>query len=407
MRTIFHRFLIVTLGPLLILPLLSGLLSTPAAAAASDTDVTINVYNWGQYISDGTDGYIDVNTAFTEATGIEVNYMTFDTNEGLYTKLKTGGSSYDVIVPSDYMAARLIDEGLVQKLDYSNIPNASYVDESYRNLAFDPDNAYSVPYTWGTVGVIYNSKYVDETDIGGWDLLWNSKYAGKILMFDNNRDAFAIAEASLGYSLNTTDETELRACSDLLAHQRPVVQQYVMDQIYDKMIGEEAWIAPYYAGDYLWMLDENEDLAFYFPEEGFNLFVDCLMIPTSSEHKAEAEAYINFLLDPAICGENLDYLGYSAPETAAKAYMNPEMVENEIAYPAPEVLARSEAFLYLPPETNQLMDSLWLVVQPGGTGTTEMLLTFLAVVAAILAALVGYSIWKRRRKARRGKYYRA
>ena len=376
-------------------------------SAAKEEPVTINVYNWGQYISDGTDGYIDVNAAFTEATGIEVNYMTFDTNEGLYTKLKTGGSAYDVIIPSDYMAARLIDEGLVQKLDYSNIPNASYVDESYRNLAFDPNNEYSVPYTWGTVGVIYNTKYVDEKDVGGWDLLWNSKYAGKILMFGNNRDAFAIAEASLGYSLNTTDESELRACADLLASQKPVVQQYVMDQIYDKMIGEEAWIAPYYAGDYLWMLDENEDLAFYFPEEGFNFFVDCLMIPTSSEHKAEAEAYIKFLLDPAVCGENLDYLGYSAPETAAKAYMDPEMVENEIAYPDPEILARSEAFLYLPQETNQLMDSLWLEVKTGGTGTTEMLLTFLAVVIVILAVLIGYSIWKRRRKARRGKYYHA
>jgi len=405
MRTCVFRRLCLALCPLLFVPLLSGFLSAPAVAA--DSDVTINVYNWGQYISDGTDGYIDVNAAFTEATGIEVNYMTFDTNEGLYTKLKTGGSAYDVIIPSDYMAARLIDEGLVQKLDYSNIPNASYVDESYRNLAFDPNNEYSVPYTWGTVGVIYNTKYVDEKDVGGWDLLWNSKYAGKILMFDNNRDAFAIAEASLGYSLNTTDESELRACADLLASQKPVVQQYVMDQIYDKMIGEEAWIAPYYAGDYLWMLDENEDLAFYFPEEGFNFFVDCLMIPTSSEHKAEAEAYINFLLDPAICGENLDYLGYSAPETAAKAYMDPEMVENEIAYPDPEILARSEAFLYLPQETNQLMDSLWLEVKTGGTGTTEMLLTFLAVVIVILAVLIGYSIWKRRRKARRGKYYHA
>jgi len=405
MRTCVFRRLCLALCPLLFVPLLSGFLSVPAVAA--DSDVTINVYNWGQYISDGTDGYIDVNAAFTEATGIEVNYMTFDTNEGLYTKLKTGGSAYDVIIPSDYMAARLIDEGLVQKLDYSNIPNASYVDESYRNLAFDPNNEYSVPYTWGTVGVIYNTKYVDEKDVGGWGLLWNSKYAGKILMFDNNRDAFAIAEASLGYSLNTTDESELRACADLLASQKPVVQQYVMDQIYDKMIGEEAWIAPYYAGDYLWMLDENEDLAFYFPEEGFNFFVDCLMIPTSSEHKAEAEAYINFLLDPAICGENLDYLGYSAPETAAKAYMDPEMVENEIAYPDPEILARSEAFLYLPQETNQLMDSLWLEVKTGGTGTTEMLLTFLAVVIVILAVLIGYSIWKRRRKARRGKYYHA
>ena len=405
MRTCVFRRLCLALCPLLFVPLLSGFLSVPAVAANSD--VTINVYNWGQYISDGTDGYIDVNAAFTEATGIEVNYMTFDTNEGLYTKLKTGGSAYDVIIPSDYMAARLIDEGLVQKLDYSNIPNASYVDESYRNLAFDPNNEYSVPYTWGTVGVIYNTKYVDEKDVGGWDLLWNSKYAGKILMFDNNRDAFAIAEASLGYSLNTTDESELRACADLLASQKPVVQQYVMDQIYDKMIGEEAWIAPYYAGDFLMMQEENEDLEFYFPEEAFNLFIDCMMIPASAEHKAEAEAYINFLLDPAICGENLDYLGYSAPETAAKEYMDPEMVENEIAYHSAETLANSESFLYLPQETNQLMDSLWLEVKTGGGSTTGMLVTFLVIVAAVLAVLVGYSIWKRRRKARRGKYYQA
>lgn len=403
--TLLRRTVCVLLAILLALPFAAGVLTTPASAAGSD--VTINVYNWGQYISDGTDGYIDVNAAFTEATGIKVNYMTFDTNESLYTKLKTGGSTYDIIIPSDYMAGRLIAEGLVQEIDFGNIPNYAYIDEAYKNTAYDPDNRYSVPYTWGTTGVIYNTKYVDPADIGGWDLLWNSKYAGKILMFDNNRDAFAIAESSLGYSLNTTSESELRACSELLAHQKPVIQQYVMDQIYDKMIGEEAWIAPYYAGDFLMMQEENEDLEFYFPEEGFNLFIDCMMIPASAEHKAEAEAYINFLLDPAICGENLDYLGYSAPETAAKEYMDPEMAENEIAYPSAETLANSESFLYLPQETNQLMDSLWLEVKTGGGSTTGMLVTFLVIVAAVLAVLVGYSIWKRRRKARRGKYYQA
>ena len=278
--TLLRRTVCVLLAILLALPFAAGVLTTPASAAGSD--VTINVYNWGQYISDGTDGYIDVNAAFTEATGIKVNYMTFDTNESLYTKLKTGGSTYDIIIPSDYMAGRLIAEGLVQEIDFGNIPNYAYIDEAYKNTAYDPDNRYSVPYTWGTTGVIYNTKYVDPADIGGWDLLWNSKYAGKILMFDNNRDAFAIAESSLGYSLNTTSESELRACSELLAHQKPVIQQYVMDQIYDKMIGEEAWIAPYYAGDFLVMQEENEDLEFYFPEEGFNLFIDCMMIPPTS-----------------------------------------------------------------------------------------------------------------------------
>ena len=397
-----NRFLSLALAMLLTVPLLAGTFATGASAA--DSPVTINVYNWGQYIADGTDGYLDVNAAFTEATGIQVNYMTYDTNESLYTKLKTGGSTYDIIIPSDYMAARLIDEGLVQKIDFGNIPNYQYIDEAYKNTAYDPSNEYSVPYTWGTVGVIYNTKYVDEADVGSWNLLWNSKYAGKILMFDNNRDAFAIAEASLGYSLNTTDEAELRAAADYLAQQKPLVQQYVMDQIFDKMIREEAWIAPYYAGDYLWMLDDNADLGFYFPEETFNMYIDCFMIPTSSEHKAEAEAYINFLLDPEVCGQNLEYLGYSAPESEAKNHMDPEVAESEIAYPPAETLARSESFLYLPPETNQLMDSLWLEVKTGGgSGNTMLIVTAVAVIVVIIAVLVVITLRKKKKKARRGR----
>lgn len=402
--SIKKRLLSLSLAALLCIPSFAGCFTTKAAAA--DTGVTINVYNWGQYISDGTDGYLDVNAAFTEATGIEVNYMTFDTNESLYTKLKTGGSSYDIIVPSDYMAGRLIDEGLVQKLDFSNIPNYQYINEAYKNTAYDPNNAYSVPYTWGTVGVIYNKKYVDEADIGSWDLLWNEKYAGKILMFDNNRDAFAIAESRLGYSLNTTDSVAMTACAELLKQQKPVVQQYVMDQIFDKMTREEAWIAPYYAGDYLTMLEDNPDLGFFFPEEGFNLFIDCMMIPSSAEHKAEAEAYINFLLSPEVCGENLDYLGYSAPEDAAKEYMDPEVSSSEIAYPSAETLARSEAFLYLPTESNQLMDSLWLDVKTGDSeDTTVMMAVTIGIIVLALAILLIHSLRKKRRRARRCRYY--
>ena len=402
--SIKKRLLSLSLAALLCIPAFAGCFT--AKAAAADTGVTINVYNWGQYISDGTDGYLDVNAAFTEATGIEVNYMTFDTNESLYTKLKTGGSSYDIIVPSDYMAGRLIDEGLVQPLDFSNIPNYQYINEAYKNTAYDPGNEYSVPYTWGTVGVIYNKKYVDEADIGSWDLLWNEKYAGKILLFDNNRDAFAIAESRLGYSLNTTDSVALTACAELLKQQKPVVQQYVMDQIFDKMTREEAWIAPYYAGDYLTMLEDNPDLGFYFPQEGFNLFIDCLMIPSSAEHKAEAEAYINFLLSPEVCGENLDYLGYSAPEDAAKEYMDPEVSSSEVAYPSAETLARSEAFLYLPTESNQLMDSLWLDVKTGDSeDTTVMMAVTIGVIVLALAILLIHSLRKKRRRARRCRYY--
>lgn len=377
----------------------------PVAVYAAEEPVTINVYNWGQYISDGTDGFVDVNAAFTEATGIQVNYMTFDTNESLYTKLKTGGSTYDIVIPSDYMAGRLISEGMVQKINFDNIPNYQYIDESYKNTAYDPNNEYTVPYTFGMVGVIYNRKYVSEEDIGGWDLLWNTKYAGKILMFDNNRDAFAIAEASLGYSFNTTDETELRSCAELLSQQKPVVQSYVMDQIFDKMVREEAWIAPYYAGDYLTMVEDNEDLGFYFPEEGFNLFIDCFCIPTSSEHKEAAEAYINFLLEPEICGQNLEYLGYSAPETAAKEYMDPETAASDIAYPAAETLSRSESFLHYEETTSQLLDSLWLQVKTGNNDDTAM--TVVTVVLLFLLILVPTvrSVQRKRKKARRCRGY--
>lgn len=391
------RLFSLLLSAALLVPFAGGFLKIPVQAA----EVSINVYNWGQYISDGTDGYLDVNAAFTEETGIQVNYMTFDTNESLYTKLKTGGSTYDIIIPSDYMAGRLIAEDLVQQLDFDNIPNYRYIDDAYKNTVYDPENAYSVPYTWGTVGVIYNKKYVDESDTGGWDLLWNSKYAGKILMFDNNRDAFAIAEASLGYSLNTTDEQELRASADLLARQKPVVQSYVMDQIFDKMTREEAWIAPYYAGDYLTMLEDNPDLGFYFPKEGFNLFIDCFMVPQSAEHKAEAEAYINFLLRPDVCGENLDFLGYSATETAAKEYMDPETAESPIAYPDEETLSRSEAFSYLPQEVSQQMDSLWLTVKTGGSNDRGMIIVTVALAALLVLWLTVSSIRKKRRKARR------
>ena len=201
-----------------------------------------------------------------------------------------------------------------------------------------------MPYTWGTVGIIYNTKYVDEADVGGWDLLWNEKYADKILMFSNPRDAFAIAEAVLGYSLNTEDPDELQAAADLLAEQTPVLQQYVMDQIYDLMDNEEAWIAPYYAGDCMLMMSENPDLAFYLPEEEtFNAFIDAMCIPTCAEHKYEAELFINFLTSPEISGGNMDYIGYGTPVSAAKEHMDPEMANSPVAYPDEATLARGES----------------------------------------------------------------
>lgn len=367
----------------------------PASAFAEGE--TINVYNWGQYISDGSDGYIDVNKAFTEKTGIKVNYMTFDSNESLYTKLKTGGSTYDIIIPSDYMIARLIAEDMLEPLDMDSIPNYKYVDDAYKNTAYDPDNKYSVPYTWGTVGVIYNSKYVDEADVGSWDLLWNSKYSGKILMFDNPRDAFAIAEQLSGIDINSENGDDLRAAAYKLIEQKPLVQSYVMDQIYDKMEREEAWIAPYYAGDYLMMAEENPDLKFYFPKEGFNLFIDAICIPKGCQNKKAAEEYINFLCDPEISGGNLDYLGYSTPISEAKQYMDEATASSDIAYPSAEVLAGGSSFLNLSTAASQQMDSLWLQVKTQG-GVESYAVWSMAALAALMIA--GLSVRGIRRKRR-------
>ena len=328
--------------------------------------LTLNVYNWGLYISDGSDDSVNVISAFEDLTGIKVNYTTFDSNESLYAKMKSGGASYDVIVPSDYMVGKMIAENMLAELDYDNIPNMANIGENYLGWSYDPDNTYSVPYTWGTTGIIYNSKYVDEADVTGWELLWNEKYAGKILMFDNSRDAFGIAEYLLGYSVNSTDSAELQACADKLAEQKPVVQQYVMDQIFDAMENEEAWIAPYYAGDYLTMVEENPDLRFFRPEDqGYNIFVDGICIPTCAKEKEAAETFINFLIDPEICAKNLDFLGYSVPETEAKQYLDAELVANEVAYPSEEQLRNATSFDFLPEETSREMESLFMTVRNG------------------------------------------
>lgn len=334
-----------------------------SGCGGSDT-VTINVFMWGQNMADGSDDSMDIIAEFEKTyPNIKVNATTYSSNEELYTKLSTGGVSYDVVMPSDYMVARLISEGYLMELDYSNIPNYDLVDDEFKNTAYDPENKYSVPYTWGTVGVIYNDKYVDEADVGGWDLLWNEKYAGKILMFGNPRDAFAIAEGMLGYSLNTEDEAELRECAALLKEQKPLVQQYVMDEIYDAMQNEEAWVATYYAGDYLLMREENPNLQFYHPEsETFNSFIDAMCIPSCAQHKTEAEIFINFLTSPEISAANMDWIGYGTPVSAAREYMDEEMASDPIAYPDEKTLARGEVFGMLSPEANQLMDSLWLEV---------------------------------------------
>ena len=356
------KVICVVLSVLLAVSCLAGL-----SGCGSSKKTTLYVYNWGQYISEGDDVSPDVIAAFEEAyPNIRVQYSTYDSNEIMYSKLANGGITVDVIIPSDYMIGRMVQEGMLEELNFDNIPNYQYIDDSFKNTSYDPENKYSVPYTWGTVGIIYNTKYVDEADVTGWELLWNEKYAGKILMFDNSRDAFGIAEYLLGYSVNTTDSAELKACADKLAEQKPVVQQYVMDQIFDAMENEEAWIAPYYAGDYLTMVEENPDLRFFRPEDqGYNIFVDGICIPTCAKEKEAAETFINFLIDPEICAQNLDFLGYSVPETEAKQYLDAELVANEVAYPTQEQLRNATTFDFLPEEISREMESLFMTVRNG------------------------------------------
>ena len=334
-------------------------------ATTRQDKITLNVMNWGQNIADGSDGTLDIIAAFEEAyPHIDVNYSEYASNEELYSKLSTGGLVVDVIIPSDYMIARMIQEGMLLELDFDNIPNYANVKQTYKNQAYDPENKYSVPYTWGTVGIIYNSKYVDEADVTGWELLWNEKYAGQILMFDNSRDAFGIAQYMLGIDVNTTDEAELQQCADALAQQRPLVQQYVMDQVYSKMEEGNAWIAPYYAGDCMMMMDNNPDLQFYLPEDqSFNLFIDAMCIPTCSQEKAAAELFIDFMCRPEISGANMDYICYGSPIEGATAYMEDYLAESEIIYPPVEVLERGQSYGFLPENIPRYVENLFLQVR--------------------------------------------
>lgn len=328
---------------------------------AEPTGITLNIYNWGEYIDDEV---LDVNEAFTYITGIGINYKTFENNESMYALLSSGAADYDVIFPSDYMIAKLIEEGMLAKLNFDNIPNYRYIGETYRNLEYDPENAYSVPYTWGTVGIFYNTKYVDEADLAlGWDLLWCDKYKDRILMFNNPRDAFGVALSKLGYSLNTQEPAEWEAAYRELVRQKQVLYKYVNDEIYDLMIGETCWIAPYYSGDGVLMIyDEgaNEDIAFFVPETGTNFFVDAMCVRSTTKHQAEAEAYINFLCRPEVAAANAEYIGYSCPEPAAMELIDPEVAENPYFYPPQSVLDNTEVFLNLPKATNRLQADLWL-----------------------------------------------
>lgn len=331
---------------------------------ATNAQPMVNVCSWGEYIDE------ELITQFEEETGIMVNYQTAESNETLYSLLKSGAGDYDVIVPSDYMISQLIEEDMLSELDYSNIPNFEKISDRFKNLPYDPENKYTVPYAWGTVGIIYNTAMVEEP-ITSWSAMFDTRYAGNVLMFRNSRDAMATALLYLGYSLNTTDEGELREAFQLLADAKKngVYQSFVMDEIYQKLEGGNAAIGAYYAGDYLTMLENNEDLAFVIPEEGSNWFMDAMCVLKDAPHKEEAEAWINFIASTEANLANMDYIWYASPnEEALEEYpayyeelygeeLDPEIYE--IMAAPQEVLDRCEAYLVLPAETRALYSTLW------------------------------------------------
>ena len=303
--------------------------------AAKLRGTEINVYNWGEYISDGSEGTLDVNKEFEKETGIKINYTTYDSNENMYNKIKGGGANYDIIIPSDYMIERMINEELLEKINFDNIPNYSNILPEYKNLYFDPNNEYSVPYNVGMVGLVYNTKMVKETP-DSWSIMWDEKYKGQILMFNNSRDAFGIAQFLCGVSLNTNNSEDWEKAYEKLKEQKPLVQSYVMDDVFNKMEGGEAAIAAYYAGDCILMADNNPDLAFVYPKEGTNIFVDSICIPKGCQNKEAAELYINFLLREDIALANAEYLCYATPNKAVLENEDYSLRDNEMLYPDKE-----------------------------------------------------------------------
>lgn len=321
----------------------------------------IKVFNWGEYISNGEDDTLDVNDAFEKITGIKVNYTTYDSNETMYAKMKSGAVSYDIIIPSDYMIERIKSENMLQKLDFSKIPNYKYIDEQYKGIYFDENNEYSVPYNVGMVGLIYNKTMVTEK-VDSWEIMWSEKYADNILTFNNPRDAFMIAQFTLGQSLNTKNPDDWQKAADKLIAQNKVLQGRVMDEIFSKMENNNAAIATYYAGDFLTMKENNDDLEFVYPKEGTNIFVDSVCVPSSAQNYDAAMMYINFLLEPEVALANAEYLCYASPNTSVTSNENYSLKDNDILYPKKEDMPKVEYYHDLDKETRDNYEKLWETV---------------------------------------------
>lgn len=357
----------------------------------------LNVYNWGEYIDDEE---IDVVSQFERLTGCDVNYTTFESNENMYSKLSGGGVSYDIIIPSDYMVERLISEDMLLPLDYNNIPNYDkYFDSAkYGHLVENGISDYAVIYNVGTTILIYNKNFVKEEPTS-WKVLWDEQYAGKVLMFNNPRDSFAIAQFVLGQSINTAEKAEWDAAADLLMEQRKLVKpEYVMDEIFIKMESGEYAFATYYAGDYELMVENNPDLGFVFPKEGVNTFYDAMCIPSASQNKKGAEAFINFMMEPEIALANAEYIYYATPNKAVLENPDYSLADSDAVYPG--ILKNVQEFHNLPTDTLQYMNSLWMKVK-GENDAQGLYVGFFSVIAAVVVIIIAHIIKKKKME----KYY--
>lgn len=326
----------------------------------------VYVYNWGEYIDE------EVISMFEEETGIKVIYDMFETNEDMYPVIEAGGRTYDVVCPSDYMIQKMVENNMLAEINFENVPNVSQIDPLYmeRSKSFDPENKYSVPYCWGTVGILYNTSMVAPEDVPTrWSDLWDEKFNGEILMQDSVRDAFMVALKSLGHSMNSTDETELLGAKDLLIRQKPLVQAYVIDQVRDKMIGGEAAVGVIYSGEMLYIQEEVAaqglayDLEYVIPQEGTNVWIDSWVIPSNAKNKENAEAWINFLCRPEIAKMNFEYITYATPNKGAFDLLDEELQNNKALFPDIESLDNCEVFQYLGDEVDSIYNDLWKEVK--------------------------------------------
>lgn len=349
-----------SLSALLLLSLTGAMLTGCGASSSSGENGEVVVYNWGEYIDP------DTITMFEEETGIKVVYDEFETNEIMYPKVEAGASKYDVICPSDYMIQKMIDNDLLAELNFDNIPNAKEnIGAQYWAQAeeFDPGNKYSVPYCWGTVGILYNKTMVDDP-VDSWSILWNEKYADNILMQDSVRDAFMVALKLNGNSMNSTDPDELAAARDLLISQKPLVQAYVIDQVRDKMIGGEAALGVIYSGEAIYTQRENPDLEYVIPKEGTNVWIDSWVIPKNAPNMENAEKFIDFMCRPDIALKNFEYITYSTPNEAARELIEDDDIRNStIAFPDLSQYDNLETFTYLGEEGDSLYNSMWKEVK--------------------------------------------